>query len=188
MCNLMLVLVESNIVCHWRLSKVSETSTAYLLQNVNSKRYLNVEGGSTRNGANVQQWGTQSVHSQWQVHRVSEETWQCHEPQNADSCPTVGTGGVFEYFYFGAGGPCDCNCCKRELYCESVVPGGVQRNSRDSCKCKKVVVDGQSKEPVLTGTGYYHPEHDPCRYGNEGNERYFNTKDLIGKGCTCRLN
>jgi hypothetical protein len=186
---------QSNTACHWRLSKVSHSSTTYLLQNVNSGRYLNVAGGSTSNGANAQQWGTASSDSQWQLHKVTENKWVCHHPQNIEWCRTAVPDGNFEYSYFGAGGACGCACCKRKLSC-SAVPGAVVRErassflpwpASETCKCRKQVVDGVERESYLAGTGYFLSDKDPCPHGADGTQRYFNIEDLIGKGCSCEL-
>lgn len=181
---------QSNTACHWRLSKVSHSSTTYLLQNVNSGRYLNVEGGSTGNGANVQQWDTTSSDSQWQLHQVTENEWQCHSPQSLEWCRSAIPDGNFEYSYFGGGSPCNCACCKRKLSC-SAVPGAVIREQTvfrsERCKCRKQIIDGVERESYLTGTGYFLLQHDPCPYGAEGKQRYFNIEDLVGKGCSCQL-
>jgi len=178
---------ETNTACHWRLTKVSHSSSTYLLQNVNSKRYLNVEGGSTRNWANVQQWNTQSSDSQWQLHKVSENAWEPHA-QTAQWCRVAIPDGIYEYSYFGDGeSPCKSLCCKRKLSC-SLVPGGVAREWSSGCKCEKVMQEGNAEqETYLTGSGYYIQEKDPCPHGVEGKVRYFNIEDLVGQGCSCRL-
>jgi pectin lyase len=48
---------------HWILEKVTntgcemDTSQIYMFKNVNSQLYMNVAGGSTEDGTNIQQWG-----------------------------------------------------------------------------------------------------------------------------------
>ena len=47
----------------------------YTITNVNSGKVLNVEGGSTDNGANVKQWDNPtSLHSQWRIASCGADT------------------------------------------------------------------------------------------------------------------
>ena len=63
----------------WIVEKITEkdgavldTNKCYMLKNVNSGLYMEVDGGKTENGANVQQWGADvpSAHNVWHLKYV----------------------------------------------------------------------------------------------------------------------
>ncbi|MBQ8825363.1 MAG: RICIN domain-containing protein [Ruminococcus sp.] len=64
----------------WTLEKITikdgatlDTDKCYMIQNVNSGLYMEVEGGKQENGTNVQQWGanTPSAHNVWHLKYIN---------------------------------------------------------------------------------------------------------------------
>lgn len=72
----LMMLVSIPIISDKEFTKASAESFGgtYLIKNVNSGSYLNVEGGKTANGTNVQQWGASDCRS--------ENTWRIVETED----------------------------------------------------------------------------------------------------------
>ncbi|MBQ4466257.1 MAG: RICIN domain-containing protein [Oscillospiraceae bacterium] len=76
-------------------SAAGEYDGVYAIRNVNSGKYLNVEGGAAVSGTNVQQWGASTAHKydSWQVAQTEDGTYKITSLLDDRLVLTVDAGG-----------------------------------------------------------------------------------------------